>query len=169
MIELIAIDGSRFNDCRYIESRAAAVPVADRGSLRTALSYLYKDDGPINLPRPRLLVAKPHLDAAERIVIGWLYTRTNGNLRSSYGSDALRAARASRYSCEVCKFSDVRVLNLDHVNGRIAGTPFACLCANCHTIKSRASGDWSGEKPVRASVGEPPNQPPQPTGFDPKF
>lgn len=156
MPELIAIDVRRFNDDGYIESRTAAVPAVDRGSLRTALSYLYKDDGPVNLPRDRLLVAEPHLEAAERLVIRWLYTRTNGNLRSSYGAAALRAARASRYRCEVCEFADVRVLNLDHVNGRVAGTPFSCLCANCHTIKSRES-DWTGEKPSRDSVEEPPN------------
>ncbi len=162
MPELIAIDGSRFNDDEYIESRTETVPVPDRGSLRTALAYLYKDDGPVNLPRDRLLVAEPHLEAAERLVIRWLYTRTNGNLRSSYGVAALRAARASRYLCEVCKFADVRVLNLDHVNGRVVGTPFACLCANCHTIKSRAS-DWTGEKPGRDSTGELPNEPLQPT------
>src|SRR5262249_33076313 len=157
MSELLAIDESRFNDDGYIESRTVTVPVADRGSLRTALGYLYKDDGPLNLPRDRLLVAEPHLEAAERIVIRWLYPRTNGNLRSSYGAGALRAARGSRYRCEVCKFADVRVLNLDHVNGRVAGTPFACLCANCHTIKSRES-DWTGEKPERDSVEELPPQ-----------
>src|SRR5262249_44205084 len=131
------------------------------GSLRTALGYLYKDDGPVNLPRDRLRVAEPHLEAAETIVIRWLYTRTNGSLRSSYGAAALRAARASRYRCEVCKFADVRVLNLDHVNGRVTGTPFACLCANCHTLKSRES-DWTGEKPDRDSMRDGPNQPPPP-------
>jgi hypothetical protein len=47
-------------------------------------------------------------------------------------------------------------MNLDHVNGRVAGTPFACLCANCHTIKSRAN-DWNGEKPDRDTVTDPPN------------
>jgi hypothetical protein len=67
--ELITIDGSRFNDDGYIESRIANVPLADRGSLRTALDYLYNDDGPVNLPRDRLHVAEPHLEAAELIVI----------------------------------------------------------------------------------------------------
>lgn len=155
MPELLVIDGSRFNDNSYIESRTVAVPAADRGSLRTALSYLYKDDGPVNLPRDRLLAAELHLEAAERLVIRWLYTRTNGKLRSTYGAVALRAARASRYRCEVCDFADVRVLNLDHVKGRVAGTPFACLCANCHTIKSRAT-DWTGEKPERGGLAESP-------------
>ena len=39
--------------------------------------------------------------------------------------------------------SDVRVLSLDHVEGRVQGTPFACLWANCHTLKSRRV-DWTG-------------------------
>ena len=143
MQQVIAIDATRFNNNGHVESRLAAVRTEEQGALRTALSYLYLDDGPINLPRLRLLAAESHLDATERIVIRWLYTRTNGSLRSEYGADALRAARASRYRCETCGFADVRVLNLDHVNGRTAGTPFACLCANCHTIKSREK-DWTG-------------------------
>jgi hypothetical protein len=57
MLELFAIDRTRFNDDEYIESRTSASPVADRGSLRTALTYLYMDDGPVNLPRDRLLRA----------------------------------------------------------------------------------------------------------------
>jgi hypothetical protein len=152
MLELITIDGSRFNDDGYIESRIANAPVADRSSLRTALGYLYRDNGPVNLPRDRLHVAEPHLEAAELLVMRWLYTRTTGNLRSSYGAAALLAARGSRYRCEVCQFGDVRVLNLDHVKGHVVGTPFACLCANCHAIKSRAS-DWTGQKPEHDSEG----------------
>lgn len=145
MPDTISIDFEAFNNDARVDDRVAAVDVAARGALRTALNYLYKDDGPINLPRDRLLTAEPHLGPAEKIVIRWLYTRTNGSLRKSYGADALRAARSSRYRCEVCGFSDVRVLNIDHVDGRVEGTAFACLCANCHTIKSRES-DWSGEK-----------------------
>lgn len=145
MPDTISIDLEPFDNDALIDERVAAVEVSARGALRTALNYLYKDGGPINLPRGRLLTAEPHLSLAEKMVIRWLYTRTNGNLRKTYGADALRAARASRYRCEVCGFSDVRVLNIDHVNGQVAGTAFACLCANCHTIKSRAS-DWSGSK-----------------------
>jgi hypothetical protein len=143
MREILSIDVGRFNNGRFIEGRIAAVPTSDRSALQTALPYLYNDEGPVNLPRARLLIAQRHLEAAELIVARWLYTRTNGNLRSSYGTSALFAARLSRYRCRDCGFADVRVLNLDHVGGRIAGTPFACLCANCHTIKSRAQ-DWTG-------------------------
>jgi hypothetical protein len=28
-------------------------------------------------------------------------------------------------------------LQLDHVKGRVPDTPFACLCANCHTLRHR--------------------------------
>lgn len=158
MQQVIAIDASRFNNNGHIESRLAAVRTEEQGALRTALGYLYLDDGPINLPRPRLLSAESHLDATERIVIRWLYTRTNGSLRSEYGADALRAARGSRYRCETCGFADVRVLNLDHVNGRTVGTPFACLCANCHTIKSREK-DWTGESRNCDAPMQSPNNP----------
>ena len=139
----LTIDASRFGDSELIESRVAQLPADEQGSFRTALKYLYLDDGPINLPRDRLKISEPHLDPAEHIVIRWLYTRTNGSERKNYGRNALLAARAARYRCESCDFADVRVLNLDHVHGRDSDLDeFACLCANCHTIKSRAN-DWS--------------------------
>lgn len=139
------IDTSRFNNEAYLAGRIAQAQDADKGSLSTALKYLYTDQGPLNLPRARLKQAEPYLDAAERVVVRWLATRTNGSGRGDYGKEALRAARASRYRCSRCDFADVRALNLDHVDGRTAGTTFACLCANCHSIKSRKM-DWSGRK-----------------------
>jgi len=148
MREVLSIDRRRFNNNRHIANRILLVPVAARGALRSALLYLYMDNGPRNLPRDRLLLAAPYLDAAERLVARWLYTRTNGSLRKAYGAAALVAARSSRYRCGDCNFADVRVLNLDHIGGRVHGTGFACLCANCHTIKSRKS-DWTGTKPQR--------------------
>ena len=143
--DALAIDGARFNNPDLIEERVASIDRAIQGSLRTALRYLYMDDGPVNLPRDRLLAAEGHLEPAERVVIRLLYTRTNGSLRAAYGANSLRAARTSRYRCGECRFPDVRALNLDHVDGRVAGSPFACLCANCHSIKSRR-GDWSGKR-----------------------
>lgn len=143
--DALTIDGGRLNDGDHIAARVAAAPDADRGALRTALSYLYLDDGPVNLPRERLLKAEAHLDPAERLVIRYLYTRTNGSLRAEFGAGSLRAARAARYRCQECRFPDVRVLTSDHVNGRVPGTPFAYLCANCHMIKSRRE-DWKGVK-----------------------
>src|SRR5262245_23039474 len=147
MLQQLTIDADRFNDEVAIAHRIAAVPVDAQSGLRTALRYLYLDSGPINLQRKQRLQAEPHLDAAERIVIRWLATRTNGNLRKHYGREALRAARLSRYRCNECGFADVRTLNLDHIDGRVAGTAFACLCANCHAIKSRKF-DWTGKKRV---------------------
>ena len=139
----LTIDATRFGNSELIESRVAKLPADEQGSFRTALKYLYLDDGPINLPRDRLKISEPYLDSAEHIVIRWLYTRTNGSERKNYGRNALLAARAARYRCESCGFPDVRVLNLDHVHGRDSDLDeFACLCANCHTIKSRAY-DWS--------------------------
>lgn len=144
MNDEVVIPAERFNRT-YIENRVELVSASARGSLRSALSYLYLIDGPTNLPRARLKLAEPHLDPGERLLIRWLYTRTNGSLRSTYGPRALRAARKAQYRCTECSFADVRALQLDHVNGHTPDTSFACLCANCHSIKSRAK-DWSGKK-----------------------
>lgn len=133
----------RFDNAEYLESRVSHVPPEAAGSVRTALRYLYITDGPVNLPRDRLKAAEPFLDPAEKVVVRWLYTRTNGTLRSTYGASALHAARRQRYRCEHCGHADVRVLNLDHVEGRKNLEHFACLCTNCHCLKSREK-DWLG-------------------------
>jgi hypothetical protein len=154
MLAQLTINAFRFNDEQHVAGRVSAVPKEVRGSLQTALRYLYLDNGPVNLPAKRRKVAEPYLDDAERIIIRWLSTRTNGRLRADYGASALRAARASRYRCSECQFADVRTLNLDHVAGRVAETAFACLCANCHAIKSRKS-DWTGRKRIQVLAHEP--------------
>lgn len=136
---LIPID--RFDNLKYIEDRASSVEPSVGGAVRTALRYLYVTDGPVNLPRDRMLKAQPFLEPSERILVRWLFTRTNGSERKRYGSAALVAARKQRYRCQHCGHADVRVLNLDHVEGRHNRKLFACLCANCHTLKSRDS-DW---------------------------
>lgn len=82
------------------------------------------------------------MEAHERVLLRWLCTRTNGNLRSTYGAKALRAARAARYCCTSCGFADVRALHIDHVDGRIAEADCACIRANCHDIKSANMTGW---------------------------
>lgn len=133
----------RFDSAEYIEARIAAAAPAAAGSLRTTLKYLYSSNGPINLPKPRLKTSEPFLELAERVLARWLQTRTNGSERKNYGPPALRAARRQRYRCEHCGHADVRVLHLDHIEGRRNVGGFACLCANCHMLKSREH-DWSG-------------------------
>lgn len=139
------IPSDRFDSPEYIRRRLATAPERARGALRTALSYLYLSEGPLNLPRNRLKLAEAHLEERERILARWLQTRTNGRLRSTYGAKALQAARTEKYRCGECGFADVRALHLDHVDGRVAESSFACLCANCHNIKARTH-DWSGER-----------------------
>jgi hypothetical protein len=140
-----AIPIERFDDAQYIDRRLRAAPESGRASLSTALRYLYSSDGPINLPRPRLRIAEAYVEPRERILLRWLYTRTNGRLRSTYGAKSLIAARKSRYRCSQCGYADVRALHIDHVMGRIKNLECACLCANCHNIKSREK-DWSGKR-----------------------
>jgi hypothetical protein len=153
--DALIIDGVWFNDAAIIASRVAAAPEADRVSLRTALRFLYLDGGPLNLDREHLLAAQSHLDPAERLMVRLLYNQVRGPRRSTYGPSAALAARTSRYRCQECGHPDVWALNLDHVKWRVAGTPFACLCANCHAIKSRAK-DWTGRKlePIPAASAD---------------
>lgn len=139
------IDIARFDNLTFIDARLARIPSSRRGVVRSALRYLYETTGPTNLPKERLVLAIDFLELPERIVARWLYTRTNGSLRKTYGKQALAIARQHRYRCQHCGYPDVRALELDHIGGRVIGTAFACLCANCHRIKSREH-DWTGKK-----------------------
>jgi hypothetical protein len=76
----------RIDNNQQIEERVASAPHESQGSLRSALRYLYLKNGPVNLPRSRLLSARQFLDNAEKLVINWLYTRTNGSERKRYGT-----------------------------------------------------------------------------------
>ncbi len=150
MISAFLFPTDRFDNIDEIEKRVVDLEPAVAGSLRTTLRYLYLiADGPINLPRDRMLKAIPSLDAAERVLVRWLYTRTNGSERNRYGSAALLAARTQRYRCEHCGHADVRVLTLDHVEGRRNREQFACLCANCHMLKSRER-DWVNQPETKS-------------------
>lgn len=131
----------RFESLAYIDRRVSRAAKVDRSSLRLVLRYLYLSQGPKNLPRARKKAARPYLDLAETKVVNWLATRTNGSERKRYGSGVLVATRRSRFRCEDCGVADVRVLNLDHVDGRTGPSKFRCLCANCHHIKS-FHRDW---------------------------
>jgi len=139
------IPTNRFDNKLFIIKRVGEANISVAGSLKSTLSYLYFSDGPKNLPRERLKVSESYLEPREIVLARWLQTRTNGSLRSKYGVKALLAARSSRYKCASCGFADIRALHLDHVEGHTADTEFACLCANCHNIKSREH-DWSGER-----------------------
>lgn len=152
MRTILLMPMDRFDNPSYIHARLESAPTGTRGALKTTLRYLYESDGPVNLPRERLKLAEPLLDSAETVVARWLYTRTNGSLRSKYGANALLRARSQRYRCEHCGHADVRVLNLDHALGRKNLDLFACLCSNCHAIKSREK-DWTGV-PATAELWE---------------
>ena len=134
------IPENQFDNDLYIKSRLKKASAEKRGALNTALCYLYNLDGPTNIQNDRYKLAEEYLDIAEDIVIRWLKTRTNGKLRKTYGKESLLAAKKSKYRCEKCGIADVRVLNLDHIDGK-GSSKFQCLCANCHTIKSREK-DW---------------------------
>jgi hypothetical protein len=132
-----------FDSSKAIQHRVDAVAPAVRRSVSLALRYLYLTDGPFNLPRVKLRQAWRSLSEAEQKAVRWLATRTNGSLRKRYGSRALEAAGRSRLRWESRGVAEVRVLNLDHVDGHTPGTAFRCLFTNCHHIKF-FHGDWQG-------------------------
>ena len=138
---LYVVPEALFDDAVAVQQRVDAVDPAVRSSVSLALRYLYLTEGPLNMPRAKLKLALPSLSVAEQKVIRWLATRTNGSLRKRYGARVLEAVRRSHMRCEDCGLADVRVLNLDHVDGHTPGTAFRCLCANCHHIKS-FHGGW---------------------------
>ncbi len=150
---ILLIPMERFDNPEYIDDRLNTAPKSVRGALKTALRFLYETNGPVNLPRARLKAAEPLLDSAEAVVARWLFNRTRGGLRTAYGANALRQARIQRYRCEHCGHADVRVLNLDHVEGKKNRNSFACLCSNCHVLKSREK-DWIGLSGAREYMEE---------------
>jgi len=129
----------------YIESRLTSVVASDQAFLKSSLNYLYGTTK--TLDKERLVAAEKYLTSAERILIRWLQTRSNGSERAKYGPECVVAAKKARYRCSHCRNPDVRVLQIDHVNGRGPDVEkaFDCLCANCHMIKSRAQ-NWSGKR-----------------------
>ena len=145
--ERFVIPQDRFDNPAYIEQRLLTIPEENHGSMRSTLRSIYLTDGPTNFAPKRFAAAKNHLEPAELVLARWLKTRTNGSLRSRYGANALREARAARYRCRDCQFPDIRVLHLDHVKG-LEFREFSCLCAKCHNIKSRKT-DWDGKKRYR--------------------
>lgn len=137
------IPSDRFENVDYIDQRVSAVDNQDQRKFRSLLEYLYLLSGPVNLIKDKRYLINKYLEPAEIIIANWMKTRTNGSLRAKYGNKALIQAKKAKYQCEGCGFPDVRALNIDHVNGKDDKDEFKCLCANCHSIKSRES-DWKG-------------------------
>ena len=125
-----------------IRERIQQAPEESRSALKTTLSYLYLEAGPINLSTRQFSVAEPFLLPSETILAKYLKSKTTGPKRPAYGGTALSHARSVGYKCQCCDYADVRVLNLDHAHGRAAQS-FLLLCANCHNLKSRRY-DWHG-------------------------
>jgi hypothetical protein len=106
---MYVINISLFDNAQEIELRVKNAKPEDQGHLRSALRYLYERNGPINLPEIRKNTSLPYLTEAEQIVIKWLFIRTNGTLRKTYGHRALRSARNMFISrCKSVKFRSHR-------------------------------------------------------------
>ena len=131
-----SIPKHRFNNGQYIDCRVEKVTEQQKIPLQRALRYLYARSAGKNITRAKIKPAWQALEPAERIVIHWLQTRTNGKLRWAYGHPVAAEAKSAKFRCRACGQGDVRTLQLDHVKGRKIKV-FRCLCANCHQIKSR--------------------------------
>lgn len=140
------VPGENLGNRELIDARVDAAPLEAKSALRTVLSYLYLEDGPVNLPNPTFHRAEGALSECEVIIARYLKSRTGGAGRKDYGREALFRMRQAGYKCECCGHADVRTLHLDHLHGR-SQKLFLVLCANCHNIKSRLF-DWTGTKKV---------------------
>ena len=145
------------NDESAIMARVAMLPVDEQVFMRAALRYIYLLSASHNSPLAvRIPVHTPeqrktrknalrellhqHLSAAERQAFNNL-TKYAHSSRARYGPHAVREARAAGYCCRDCGMSDIRTLEMDHVNGSGDTTNFRLLCSNCHNIKSRQK-EW---------------------------
>ncbi len=146
-----------------IHARVLAAPTEVQSALNLVLFYLFKSDGPTNLKNAQYRIAEPYLKDYEIVLARYLKSRTNGNGRRQYGKAGLIALRKSEYRCEVCKEDDVRLLVLDHANGREDTEAFFVFCANCHQMKSRLF-DWTGKKRVKRELGPAMAPPPVTAG-----
>ena len=135
------IPSERFNNRSYIEERVSSVPKVHQILFRAVLDYLYNENGTTNMANNKNHIIELYLEDAEKLLARWLKARTNGSYKGKYGYKALLSARNAKYRCSVCGYPDVRVLELDHIEKDNPNTDFACLCANCHNIKSRDK-DW---------------------------
>lgn len=143
-----------FNNVESIGERVGNATMSDRPSLKSALGYLYLDNGAKTLDKERLKLAEKYLTPAERRVLRWLQTRSNGSERRKYGPGCVIAARQARFRCLRCGCPDSRTLQIDHVNGRgdDVERAFECLCANCHQIKS-AEKNWMSPPEISSLQG----------------
>lgn len=133
--EIWFIPKDNFGNRERIEKRVKKVKIEDQASLKKSLDYLFSNIER-NLRLKDRKKAEKYLSDPEFVVIRWLFTRTRGRLKKNYGMNSKKAAKKAQFRCKDCDESDVRTLQLDHVDGK-GSQRFKCLCANCHQIKSR--------------------------------
>lgn len=142
------IDVEQIKNQELLQKRIDGVEKKFKNELCKILRYLYSDNAKGTLSKGVHFkhVSSHHLSKAEKKILSWFYTRTNGRLKKSYGPNSIICVKHANFRCCWCQNPDVRVLQIDHVTGRKdeSGSPkriffpwdFQCLCANCHTIKT---------------------------------
>ena len=136
------MDESWIENQDAIATRLTTIEEAKRESVGAVLRYLFVSGGPKNITREQKTAAETELTPVEQFVLQWLHKRTDGKLRRHYGPGVLSAVKRALYRCERCGFADVRALNLERQRVDEASVErknsFICICANCHTVESRA-------------------------------
>lgn len=140
-----AVQSRNLGSVECIERRCRRKGVKHPDSLRKLLEYLYLFNGRRTMTRKICEEAEPDITPCEKILGKYFKARTNGPGRHAYGLASLRAAQKARFRCQACGESDVRTLQMNHVNGRNDNKTFMMLCANCHMVKSRAF-DFTGKR-----------------------
>lgn len=146
-----AVPSRNIGSVEHIERRCRRSGIKHPDSLKKLLEYLYLPNGRCTMTKKIYKEAEPDLTPYEKILGKYFKARTNGSGRRAYGIHSLRAAQTARFRCQACGQSDVRTLQMDHVNGRDDKTTFQMLCANCHMVKSRLF-DFTGNRKGTSSV-----------------
>ena len=107
---------------------------SEKKHLRKVLSFIYGKTN--NCKKKSINLCAQSLNPNEIILAKWLANKVTGKGRRYYGSKAVKAAKKAKYKCEKCNLSDIRCLDIHHVENRSIKI-FQCLCANCHKIITR--------------------------------
>lgn len=121
---------------------------SDEKSYISVLCFLYLKNYNIALSRNTVKrqIELGRLTDVERLAANKLSYRSSGTkAKHVYGMASVQAMRDANYRCCVCGLSDLRCLDIDHIQGRKKGqkdnpytsADFQILCSNHHAIKTR--------------------------------
>jgi len=136
----LIVDKSNFNENTFSIKSLGINDSKIKSDIKDVLEYIYTDK--INTcPKSKLRRVERYLDLSEILLANTLTNYTNDTKgRLAYGENAIKRAKDSNYSCEICGENDVRCLEIDHKDGDRKNTSYdnlQCLCGSCHNKKTR--------------------------------